>query len=108
MYVCVLLELVLVGYWFCVCVVFFCLIVWFDELIFIGLIVVLLGYKLVFFVDRLVIIILEMLRSFWIFFLGGRLRLFRFNFKFSVGSFVVEYYIIMFIRIVNIFLNNYL
>lgn len=87
---------------------FICLIVWFDELIFIGLIVVLLGYKLVFFVDRLVIIILEMLRSFWIFFLGGRLRLFRFNFKFSVGSFVVEYYIIMFIRIVIIFLNSYL
>lgn len=108
MYVCVLLELVLVGYWFCVCVGFICLIVWFDELIFIGLIVVLLGYKLVFFVDRLVIIILEMLRSFWIFFLGGRLRLFRFNFKFSVGSFVVEYYIIMFIRIVIIFLNSYL
>lgn len=108
MYICVLLELVLVGYWFCVCVVFICLIVWFDELIFIGLIVVLLGYKLVFFVDRLVIIILEMLRSFWIFFLGGRLRLFRFNFKFSVGSFVVEYYIIMFIRIVINFLNNYL
>lgn len=108
MYICVLLGLVLVGYWFCVCVGFICLIVWFDELIFIGLIVVLLGYKLVFFVDRLVIIILEMLRSFWIFFLGGRLRLFRFNFKFSVGSFVVEYYIIMFIRIVIIFLNNYL